>query len=217
MPVPISPPLLTEAGQHDLPPYISNGVIGLRVLDIPLLPGVVLASGYAGIHPDKEIEAAAEAPYALAGDIVLDGVRLSTAPQQAEFLDQRYDFSNGELTTRFRFRADGASATVEVLTFCSRERPTIVLQEVTVEVDTAADLEIRALVDTTRIHGHMVTRHTRTPGDATDAVDGSLEWASLGDVSMIGVAYVTQFLGDEAAERSIAPWGIESDLATDYK
>jgi protein-glucosylgalactosylhydroxylysine glucosidase len=213
---PSSPPAVTRGGADDLPAYVSNGLIGLRVLDIPLLPGVVMVSGFAGMHSEMQIEAAAEAPYPVAGDLTLNGVRLSAQPQLAEFVDQAYDFSNGELTTRFRFSAGEATASVEVVTFCSRKRPTLILQEIALEVDRAADVEIRALIDTTKIHGRMITRHTRTPGKDADVVDGSLEWEALGDGSSVGVAYVTEFLGDADARRRIAAWGMESDLATDY-
>ena len=213
---PISPAPVTRSGVDELPAYVSNGLIGLRVLDIPLLPGVVMVSGFAGMHSELEIEATAEAPYPIAGDLVLNGVRLSLQPHQASFVDQAYDFSNGELTTRFRFAAGDATATVEVLTFCSRERPVLVLQEITIQVNTAAEVELRALVDTRRIHGRMITRHTTTPGSEPDVVDGSLEWESLGGRASVGVAYVTEFLGDEDAQRRVASWGIESDLATDY-
>lgn len=216
MSTPISPPPVTAGGTDDLPAYVSNGLVGLRVLDVPLLPGVVLVSGFAGTHPEEQVEAAAEAPYPVAGDITLGGVRLTEQPQLAEFVSQAYDFANGELTTRFRFSAGGATADVEVLTFASREQPTIVLQEVTVEVDRTVDLELRALVDTTRILGRKASRHTRTPGKEPHPVDGSMEWASLGDITRIGVAYVTEFLGDAAAKRTVVDWGLEADLATDY-
>jgi trehalose/maltose hydrolase-like predicted phosphorylase len=213
---PSNPPAATRGGADELPAYVSNGFVGLRVLDIPLLPGMVMVSGFAGLHSMVEVEAAAEAPYLVAGDILLNGVRLSDQPQLAEFVEQRYDFSNGELTTSFRFHAGGAVASVEVLTFCSRERPTLVLQEVAVEVDSPADLELRALVDTTRIPGRSISRSQELPGKDNDAVDGMMEWSSLGDRGTVGIAYVTELLGDDDAERRLAKWGIESDLATDY-
>lgn len=213
---PINPPPVTRSGVDELPAYISNGLVGLRVMDIPLLPGMIMVSGYAGTHPDQEVEAAPEGPYPIAGDLTVNGVRLTEAAHQARFLEQSHDFGSGELTTRFTFSGGGATATVEVLTLCSRERPSIVLQEVAVEVDQACDLEIRALVDSSRLHGRMVTRHTRTPGKDPDVVDGSMEWQALGGRSNIGIAYVTEFLGDERAQRKVATWGIESDLATDY-
>src|SRR5256885_17182406 len=115
---PISPPVVTSAGRSELPAYVSNGLLGLRVLDIPLLPGRVMVSGFTGLHPSVQVEAAASAPYPLAGDIRINSVWLSNSPQQAEFIDQAYDFSCGELTTRFAFSADGAQATAETRTFC---------------------------------------------------------------------------------------------------
>ena len=32
---PLSPPPVTSASERELPPYVSNGLIGLRLLDIP--------------------------------------------------------------------------------------------------------------------------------------------------------------------------------------
>ena len=89
MSTPLSPDPVTTTGVDELPAYLSNGLIGLRVLDIPLLTGVVLVNGYSGRHPVVQVESAAQAPYPIAGDIGLDGVWLSTSPQQAEFVDQR--------------------------------------------------------------------------------------------------------------------------------
>lgn len=212
----MSPPAVTQSGTNDLPAYLSNGLVGLRVMDVPLLPGAVLVNGFAGIHPEVQVEGAAEAPYPIAGDLMLGGVRLTVAPQQARFLEQRYDFASGELTTRFTFGAGGATAAVEVLTVASRRRPTIVLQEVAVEVDSPVDLELRALVDTTKIVGRIATRNRTVPGPDRDAVDGALEWTAPGDLTRCGVAYVTELLGDERVRRTLPDWGPDTDLATDY-
>ena len=67
------PPVLGNAG-HDLPAYISNGVVGLKIRANPLTPGMSLLSGFSGEHPEKKIEAAALAPYPIAGDVFLEGV-----------------------------------------------------------------------------------------------------------------------------------------------
>src|SRR3954447_20127912 len=96
MGTPLSPEPVTASGSHELPAYLSNGLIGLRVLDIPLLPGIVLVSGYTGLHPVVQVDSAAPAPYPLAADVAIDHVFLTTAPQQARFIDQRYDFATGE-------------------------------------------------------------------------------------------------------------------------
>jgi trehalose/maltose hydrolase-like predicted phosphorylase len=215
MSTPLNPPTIERAGRDELPAYVSNGCIGLRVLDIPLLPGVVLVNGFAGMHSQLNIEAASEAPHAIAGDLKLGGVRLTLAPQLAEMISQDYDFATGELTTRFRYATEAATATVEVLTFASRPRPWLLVQEVIVEVDRPVDLEIRALVDTTRILGRKTDRETSPGGDA-EAVDGAMEWESLGGISSVGVAYATDFAGDKDVQRKVVDWGRDADLATDY-
>src|SRR4051794_6286729 len=107
MSTPISPPPVNDSGRDDLPAYVSNGIIGLRVLDIPLLPGVVLVNGFTGLHPTAMVESAARAPDPLVGDIGINGVWFSTSPQHARFTQQRYDFATGELETRFAYSADG--------------------------------------------------------------------------------------------------------------
>jgi len=71
---PISPDPVTRAGEDDLPAYISNRLVGLRILDCPFLPAPVLVSGLAAVEPVREIEAAAEAPYPIAADVCMNGV-----------------------------------------------------------------------------------------------------------------------------------------------
>jgi trehalose/maltose hydrolase-like predicted phosphorylase len=217
MSTPLSPDRVTTTGTRELPAYLSNGVIGLRVVDIPLLPGMTMVSSFTGLHPVMQVEAAANAPYPLAGDLAIDDVWLVTAPHLAEFVDQAYDFAAGELTTRFRFHGEKATANVEVLTFCSQKRPTLALQEVAVEVSAPCELQMRALVDINDVHGRVARRDLEPPGRDGDLIDGSLSWLSLGDLSRCGVAYVTEFRGDAAAEKRQADWGLESSLATDYR
>ena len=217
MSTPLSPGPATTSGRNELPAYLSNGLIGLRVLDTPLLPGVVLVNGYSGTHPVVQVEAAAQAPYPLAGDIGLNGVWLTTSPQQAEFIDQRYDFETGELTTRFNYQAEGVTARVEVLTFCSRTQPTLALQEVRIEVDAAASLQVRAMVDISKVHGKVHRRSLAAAGRKEDvANDGALAWESLGGRSRLGISFVTEALGSPEPERRQLDWGMESALATEY-
>src|SRR3954470_911827 len=218
MSVPLSPSPVTTTARNELPAYLSNGLVGLRVLDIPLLPGMVLVNGFSGIHPQVQVLATAQAPYPLAGDLSVDGVWLTTSPQQAEFVDQRYDFGTGELTTRFRYHAEDASATVEVLTFCSKKQPTLVLQEVAVEVDGVCDLALRGICDASRIPGRLARRTIVTPGRPADTIaDGSIAWESLGGSSKCGIALWTELLGDREAERQVLDWGIDTTIATEYR
>ena len=213
---PVSPPPVTKSGRHELPAYVSNGLIGLRVLDILLLPGIALVNGFAGVHPTLLVEEAAQAPYPIAGDISIDGVWLSTSTQQADFVEQRYDFAAGEVTTRFTFTAEGTKATIEVLTFCSRKQPTLVLQQVSVEVASPCNLVLRAMVDVSKLHGRAVSRHMDPPGRDEGAVDGSMDWESLGGKASCGIAHVTELVGDADVTKARPDWGRESSLATDY-
>jgi trehalose/maltose hydrolase-like predicted phosphorylase len=214
---PISPPAVTRAGPDDLPAYVSNGLIGLRVVDVPLLPGIMLVNGFAGLDPSVQVEAAASAPYAVAGDLAINGAWLRLAPQQATFIDQSYEFSNGELTTRFDYAVGDATARVEVLTFCSRKQPTIVAQEVSVEVGTACQVTLRSMIDVAGVAGRTYRRDRSTPGRPDERfTDGSIAWESLGALGRCGIAYATELRGDESAERSAPDWGIDQPLITDY-
>ena len=69
---PISPEAVRGSGRKDLPAYVANGLIGLRVREVPLVRGMALISGYAGEHPERHIEAAAVAPDPIAGDIAIN-------------------------------------------------------------------------------------------------------------------------------------------------
>ena len=119
---------------------MSNGLVGLRVRDVPLRAGLALVSGFAGAHPERRIEAAATAPYPLAGDVAINGLWLSDVPHQVRDLEQGCDFATGELTSRFTFTASGMMARCESLTFANREDPTLVCQEVSITVEGGSDL-----------------------------------------------------------------------------
>jgi len=150
---PNNPPIEQGARGRELPAYVSNGLIGLRVRETPLQAGMCLVSGFSGEHDERQIEAAAVAPYPLAGDVAIDGVWLSDAPHQVSDLEQAYDFSTAELTSRFVFEVQGKRAQVEVVTFCSRPEPTLVCQEISVTVDKACALGLRAMIDGAGVFG----------------------------------------------------------------
>lgn len=77
---PISPPQAHGARNGALPAYVSNGLIGLRVREMALAPGMTLVNGVAGEHPERRIEAAAPVPYPLAADVCIEGIWLSDQP-----------------------------------------------------------------------------------------------------------------------------------------
>jgi trehalose/maltose hydrolase-like predicted phosphorylase len=216
MSTPINPSPVQGSGRPELPAYVANGLIGLRVRDMPLAAGMALLSGYTGEHPERRIEAAAVAPYPVAGDLALDGVWLSDAPHQVSDLEQAYDFSAGELTSRFAFSAAGRVARVEVLTFCSRQAPTLVCQEIRIEVDAACSLGMRAIVDAGGADGRALRQTRSTPGESEPAVDGAMLWESAGALSTCGVAFVTELLGAGQQEPSRPPLR-DHQLVSEYQ
>ncbi|MFZ0268310.1 glycoside hydrolase family 65 protein [Caulobacter sp.] len=197
---PISPPPVTGEGDRDLPAYVSNGLIGLRVRAQPLQAGMALVSGYAGEDPERRIEAAAPAPYPLAGDIAVNGVWLSDLQHQVGELEQAYDFASGELTSQFVFIACGRRVSCTVLTFASREDPTLVCQEVALTVDGACDLRVRAGVAVPGVLGRALRFLRDTPGEAQTHCDGVLLWESAGALGRVGLAYVTEMAGGSSGE-----------------
>lgn len=197
---PISPPAATGAGPHELPAYVCNGLIGLRVRRQPLQAGMAIVSGYAGEDPERRIEAAAPAPYPLVGDLAIDGAWLSDLPDQAADIEQAYDFASGELTSRFVFQAGGRRAACTVLTFASREDPTLVCQETTLEVDGPCQLSVRAGVAIAEASGRALRFLRETPGEARTTIDGALLWESAGGLGRVGLAYFTELTGGVTAE-----------------
>lgn len=212
--VPISPPVERGARGRALPAYVSNGVIGLRVRENPLQSGMCIVSGFVGEHHEKRIEAAAAAPYPLGGDIAIDGLWSADWPGSVEPVDQAYDFETGELTSRITVRMEDRRADVEVVTFASRSHPTIVCQEITVEVDGACDLMVRMRLDSTELRGRQVERRLDTPGEPEPVCDGSLLWESEGAMGQCGLALLT--LVEHEADRTQEPWDALGPLSTTY-
>jgi trehalose/maltose hydrolase-like predicted phosphorylase len=117
-------------------------------------------------------------------------------------IDQSYDFGCGELTSRFAFEAGGCRATVEVVLFCSRTEPSLVCQQITVQLDHDTDLALKSLVDARQVDGRALRFLRDTPGEDKPSCDGATLWESAGRHSTCGIAYVTELVGAEAdAER----------------
>lgn len=211
---PISPPPAVGPRGSDLPAYLSNGMIGLRVRENPLEAGMCIVSGFSGEHPERLVEGLCPAPYPLAGDLGVDGVWLSDNPSGFQPVDQALDFESGELTTRITYTAGDVRLDVEILTFCSRDQPALVFQQLRVTASAACRLSWRARIDPHWARGRLVQRLTDTPGEATPVCDGALLWAGDGDLSRCGVAYLTQ--APEGAERSVDQWNRTGPLMTEY-
>jgi protein-glucosylgalactosylhydroxylysine glucosidase len=213
---PISPPPVLGPGDDQLPAYVSNGVIGLRVPAVPLRPGLAMLNGLAALHPALGIEYSPEAPYPLAGDLAVGSVRLSEWPHCVQQPEQRYDFACGELHSTFRAELDGTVLDVEVLTFASRSHPALVLQEVSVTTDRACELTLTAVVSTARVPGRVERRSVGVGSPDGDLADGLLRFEPAGGISSSGLALWTEGPdGELAGER--ADWWGNGDLATSYR
>jgi protein-glucosylgalactosylhydroxylysine glucosidase len=112
-----------------------------------------------------------------------------------EAIDQIYDFSCGELTTRFKYCVGQVCALVEVLTFCDRVEPTLVCQEMSFVFDSACDVELSAIVDAGKIGGRALRSLRETPGESKPACDGALLWESAAGFATCGLAYFTHLHG----------------------
>ena len=200
---PISPPPLDHLANESLLAFLGNGFLGLRVGRIPLLDGLAIVSGSWGPHPMDGIPAFAPVPYPLAGDITVDGRRVSEMPDAIDFLGQRLDFATGELTSRFTFRAGEVTAAVEILTFCSRTDPALVLQELTVVCDREARVTLAAVIGTRGVPGRCVDAGLIPRGEPQTA-DAWLLWEGMGGATRCGIvlAAMRDDLEDEPAVRA---------------
>jgi hypothetical protein len=196
-----------------LPAYVSNGEFGLRVLAVPLRPGLAMLNGLAALHPVLGIEYSPEAPYPLAGDLAVGATRLSEWPHCVGQLEQRYDFTCGELHSTFSAELDGTVLDVEVLTFASRSHPALVMQEVSAR---ACELTLTALVSTAGVPGRVKERIVGVDSPDGELADGLLRFEPVGGMSSSGVALWTEILGDDA-ERELSDWCGNGDLATSYR
>ncbi len=195
---PISPPSVIGGGRAELPAYLSNGLIGLRVREVAINSGIAILTGYSGEHPVEQIESAARIPYPVEGKIRVNGVELSDAPFCVHDVEQRYDFSAGEVTSRFSFAADGVDVRIEVFTFCSRRLPTLVCQQIEVRTDSRCELVLGAGLDPRAIDGRAAKIRKDTGG-----ADGIIRWESAGAISTCGLAYTTDLQG-EASKRTLS-------------
>lgn len=202
MPTPISPPAVREYRPEYLPAYLANGVVGLRCPRIPFREGVCMVNGLAGLDVSDGLEGFARAPFPLAADVSLDGIRLSRAEHMVRFVDQRYDFGTATLTTTLDYRIGEATARLEVTQRCSHVLPTIVMQEIRVTVDRPADVTVVVGIDPTGVAGRGEYPERPAGKPSGSEPDGMLTWITNGDISRGGLAYRSEFLGTEQVQRA---------------
>ena len=214
---PISPPPVTRWKPEYLPAYLSNGLIGLRVGKYPMLEGLAIVSGLAAVHPKEKVEGFARGPYPCAGDLVIDGERMSDRTGEIHLVRQRYDFANGELHTELRWRCREVTATIEVITFCSRTRPTVVAQETAVSVDRACTLGIVAKLDPSGVDGRWTLREVGLPATDMQIVDGVMLWEPPGALTECGAAYWTELVPGTGARMTRDEHTERAPLSTTYE
>lgn len=162
---PISPPPATGTLAEDLPAYVSNGVIGLRVRDVALVPGMAIVSGFVGEHHGRHVEAAVAEPYPLGGDIALSGVWASEITggfepvNQLRLRDCRIDHAVSRAASGRRGR--GRDRYLRQPLASDRGLPGS-----PGHLDQACELTFRPRVDPTGVRGSMAERRLDTPGEA---------------------------------------------------
>ena len=171
---------------NQLPAYVGNGVIGLRVREVPLLPGSTILNGVIGLHSEDPIEAAISVPYPLSGDIGLQEAWLSEQPWSVSEMEQGYDFGTGELVSSFLFCVGDAAVRAQITTFVSRSDPALALQEVELRSETLCEVRLRAMVATADVRGHAAKRQL---GENAQGADGVLLWIPEGAMSCCGIAF----------------------------
>jgi protein-glucosylgalactosylhydroxylysine glucosidase len=200
VPVPISPPPVTQWREDFLPAYLSNGLIGLRVGHIPLLYGVTMLSGFEGVDPQTMVEAFARVPYPLGGEVRIGGAALSD-PGRTVLRSQRYDFSCGELFTRLSFDAGDVRADLEIVTLCSRTQPSLALQEVCLTVDRDCEVTMSAILDAHDVPGQWAHKQPGAVDTRPEWADGPFCWQSLGELGKCGMVVGSKLLGADRVDR----------------
>ncbi len=142
-PTPGALPVLGRGGPGPAvdPPYLSNGLVGLRPSPLAVTAAPAYAAGFVYRHPQHQIECLAPAPFPLGAEIRVNGWSLLDAPNLGVSLSQKIDFKTGGLETEFEFTGGGrAKARARVLQFASRSQPSLVCQRVELRADAGVKL-----------------------------------------------------------------------------
>lgn len=194
--------------------YLSNGVIGLRAGRNPLRELTGLLNGFSGIQELHGMEAYAPIPCPLmdviTGSSQAEGSRsmLSGPAERFVLQDQTYDFSCGELITRFVYHpADGRDIACEHTLLCSRTSPTLYL----ISLRMTATQDINTTVSV-RFDASSLPVETCQALKTHDC-DGMMLLAGRGrpEAGQAGIAYMTRWDGKgERWQRSFLDYETES-------
>ncbi|MFK4793781.1 hypothetical protein [Sphingobium sp. ZW T5_29] len=183
---PLSPDPVEGVRGDDLPAYVANGLVGLRVREVPMLPGSAIVNGVVGLHVEEPVEAAVPIPYPLAADIGVGETWLTEQPWFISDATQRYDFATGELLSALAFHVGEVALRVEVLTFASRSDPALVLQRTELMAESPCTVRLRAGIATAGSRGRA---NERKVGEQTASGEGAMLWVPEGTFSCCGIAF----------------------------
>lgn len=200
MTTPISPDPIYEWRPEYPVPYISNGIIGLRMLPISPTEGTATLNGFVSMDPETGLESFAEVPFPLSGDLRVGRFQLSEHPDKVHLVEMRYDFTTGELSTELIFHCDDGEVRGKILTFCSRTQPSIAVRKVELQIDRDADIEITVGVRQKGVPGSWADA-PRCPTGQEGPLDCLMLWASPDNFAQAGIAYATELMGAERVFR----------------
>lgn len=183
---PLSPDPVDGFRGDDLPAYVANGLVGLRVREVPMLPGSAIVNGVVGLHVEEAVEAAVPLPYPLAADMGVGETWLTEQPWLIGEVTQRYDFAAGELFSGFTFHVGEVALRVELLIFASRSDPSLVLQRMELTADNACTVRLRAGIATAGSRGRAEERKV---GEQAASGEGAILWVPEGAFSCCGIAF----------------------------
>jgi protein-glucosylgalactosylhydroxylysine glucosidase len=200
---------ITKKDPNFQPAYVANGFVGLRVGTNPFIGQTALLAGFTGSHERHGVEAYAPIP-AVQYNLMMDGSSLQKHSEGYELIEQVYDFSSGELVTKFAFtNVRGQKLTGTSLVYCSRTSPSVVIQETELEVQQACELRFSTLLETNPLP--IKTRLTVVPNHDCDGV----LWIESRDGSTTaGVATYLKCEGDAEFREVNWDWGYEQDRLT---
>lgn len=213
---PINPDVITEYEIGTLPAYLSNGVVGMRVSKIPFNNGRCSLNGFVGSDPVDGVQSIQYVPYPLDVDINIGSYWMSMMPECTRFISQFYDFSCGELTTKFEYSFRGVTAEVTVLTYCSRSLPNVIIQQVNIIFNRDALIQVKTNVNMKRADVCML-RRDGTKLNNHDDMDGAILFESRGGITKAGIAYYTHMAAEGCdITKAVADRGFDNEVSTIY-
>jgi protein-glucosylgalactosylhydroxylysine glucosidase len=196
------------------PPYLSNGLIGIRPGPNPLAKAKTQVSGFVFDHVSYEMQSLSPAPYPLETNIRIgtDGtIGVLDQPAAVKVTRQTLDMSNGELVSEMTFApGSGPTLKIEVLQFTPRSVPSLVCQEIRVVASADTQVTFIPAIDS---EGTLARTYMTEPPARThiDLVGG---FESGGKLSKLGVGLSVETPDGSAQRLDLFP--TESGISRDF-